>query len=227
MLPSGRFALYGPASAERFWRATLAFAKRRPFATNIGLCLAVAGVSDAAAQRAEKAAKAGKAGGFDFRRSATMCGFGLFMGILHWNLYMHAFPRLWPYAGTFNGLSLRQKARDFAGQRVIAQQVAFDLGLWMPLVYFPIFYMFQAGMRSQESTDLELLQIASEAMQNYKKTFVEDNVASLGVWIPGDVLMFTVPAWLRMPALYGVSFFWLGLVSSTRAGEQDVDSWSE
>jgi len=134
---------------------------------------------------------------------------------------------MWPYASTFNGLSLRNKAWDFAGQRVIAQQVAFDLGFWMPLVYFPIFYMFQTGMRAQEAADLKLLQVASEAMQVYKKTFVEDNIASLGVWIPGDVLMFTVPAWLRMPALYGVSFFWLALVSSTRAGEPDPDSWSE
>lgn len=133
---------------------------------------------------------------------------------------MHAYQRIWPYARSFNSLSLRQKARDFAGQRMIVQQVAFDLGLWMPFVYFPIFYIFQTLMRREQTAERDVAKIATEAMHVYKKTCVEDNVASLGVWIPGDVLMFTVPAWLRMPALYGVSFFWLGLVSSARAGEQ-------
>jgi len=75
--------------------------------------------------------------------------------------------------------------------------------------------------------EADVLDVAQEAMQVCSRNCIQDNVASLGVWIPGDVLMFTCPVWLRMPALYGVTLFWQALLSSQRSGGQDVDSWSE
>lgn len=194
----------------------LSFAKRRPFATNVGMSVIVAGASDWLAQRAEGAQK------FDTRRNLLMCTFSLFMGVLCFNVYMHAFGRLFPHALRFSNLSWAQKMRDVAGQRDVLKQTVLDLGVWMPCVYFPVFYCFKTILQN-DGKALVMHEVPAKAMQKYEKTWLSDNTACLGVWIPGDILVFVVPTWLRMPACYAVSFAWTTLLSLTRGSAHSAD----
>jgi len=197
-----------PVSA--IWTAVRTFPKRRPFATNIGLSLVVSGASDVMAQRAEGSNR------LDIRRAATFSSFGMLMGVLHWHLYMTIFARLFPGAATFASLSLSQKLADKAGQWALLKQVATDLALWMPFVYFPIFYCFKT---IQTNPEMDCATVPWVALQKYRETWFQDNSASLGVWIPGDIVTFIVPVWLRMPVCLSISFVWQGLLSLTKGTE--------
>lgn len=192
------------------WKAIRSFPKRRPFATNIGLSLIVSGASDVVAQRAEGNNK------LDVRRMITFSSFGLFMGVLHWHLYMTLYARLFPGGATFANLSMRQKLSDKSGQCDVIKQVVADLAVWMPFFYFPIFYSFKTV---QNNPEIDFAAVPSSAMQMYRETWFQDNTASLGVWIPGDIVSFTVPVWLRMPVCLSISFAWQALLSMTRGAD--------
>ena len=42
----------------------------------------------------------------------------------------------------------------------------------------------------------------------YKDNFVTDNKAMLSVWLPADIIVFSVPLYLRLPIRHVVSLGW-------------------
>jgi len=174
------------------WGALLSFPKRRPFATNLILAGCLMPIADLNVQSLE-----GK--GWDKQRTAIFCGFGLWTGTCYWFVYITLFGRLFPQAIRFTNLSWAEKLKDRVGQKQLVGQIACDLLLYVPLCYFPCFYMFKASVIGESLV---------EALAVYRTNCFEDNVASLGFWIPGDVLCFAVPAWMRLPVSHAVSFIW-------------------
>jgi len=209
-LAQSRRVALAKVPASGMWMAIRTFPKRRPFATNIGLSLFVSGASDVMAQRTEGNSE------LDIRRIITFSSFGLFMGVLHWHLYMTLYARLFPGGAIFANMSVAQKLKDKAGQRDVLKQIVADLAVWMPFFYFPIFYSFKT---LQNNPEIDLEAVPSLAMRMYRETWFWDNTASLGVWIPGDIVSFTVPVWLRMPVCLSISFVWQALLSMTRGAD--------
>lgn len=60
--------------------------------------------------------------------------------------------------------------------------------------------------------------IAMRALNTYRKNFVVDNISMCALVIPGDILTFGAPMWLRLPANHLISFFWVCYLSFLRGG---------
>lgn len=130
------------------------------------------------------------------------------------------------------GCSLRA---FFNLERRVAAHASLILAVAAPplcVADIPVFYMFKALIKKPapvQNADGELvapeprspLQIAKTALLTYKKNFVEDNYSMCALLIPGDILTFAAPMWLRMPANHLISFMWVCYLSFLR-GAEDV-----
>lgn len=215
---SARFAGSGPvrpgldsveqaAEFHGLWGAVVTFPKRRPFATNLLLSSTLMPIADYNVQCLE-----GKK--WDVRRTALFCAFGVYSGISWWLVYISLFRRIFPNAIRFANLPWAEKLKDGAGQLELVGQIAFDVLVYVPFFYFPGFYLFKAGLQGET---------LAGGMGLYRSNFVEDNLASFVIWIPGDFLCFTVPAWLRLPMSHVLSFSWNTLLSWMR-GSAEVEA---
>ena len=69
--------------------------------------------------------------------------------------------------------------------------------------------------------------IIKDGMGAYGKNFWTDNIAMCALVIPGDILTFGAPMWLRLPANHLVSFFWVCYLSFLRGGEAPAKAEEE
>lgn len=174
--------------------------KRRPFGFSLLLSASFVPLADFMVQRSE-----GRR--WDRKRTACFCLFGFYQGLACWGVYVTIFSRLFPKAAAFANLSLAQKLKDGAGLKQLFGQVCTDLFLYMPAVYFPVFYFFKAFVNSEP---------LNSAVQKWQHNFFTDNTTSMGFWFPGDALIFAVPMWMRMPVSHVVSFSWNSILSWMR-----------
>ena len=66
--------------------------------------------------------------------------------------------------------------------------------------------------------------VTKKAMDKYGENYWEDWKALWLIWIPGDVLVFSLPLWARLPANHAISFVYMCVLSFTRgADEEEVE----
>eukprot|EP00440_Ansanella_granifera_P067491 gb/GFBE01073205.1/.p1 GENE.gb/GFBE01073205.1/~~gb/GFBE01073205.1/.p1 ORF type:complete len:236 (+),score=19.95 gb/GFBE01073205.1/:1-708(+) len=187
---------------RRPWTVTTDWMKKHPFATNMLLCTTVTPLCDFNVQRVCEDS-------MDKHRLAAFVAFGVYQGFAWWYWYMAALGRLFPHAMRFANLPLAQKWGDRSGALQLLGQIAADLLLYVPLFYFPIFYVFNGSFHGLSATD---------SLQRYRKNCFEDNVMSWSFWVPADILCFIVPAWLRMPMCHLTGVGWTSIISYSRGG---------
>ena len=97
-------------------------------------------------------------------------------------------------------------------QIFIAQCVA------QPLMYLPTFYICkEVIMGDYEYLRLQDWKHASYvAMKKYAGTFWIDNVGMLSFWVPADIVIYSVPIWIRLPLSHTISFIWTAVLSAYR-----------
>lgn len=194
------------------------FAKTRPLSTQVFLSTGLAAIGDYHMQKTVE-----KRDRLDLRRSAVFVGFGIFNGLLSYYVYVTCMSRLFPAATAFAEKSWAAKVSDVAGLRDLTKQCAVDLFVYTPLVYFPIFYTFKAAFQGDEfpsEWNRETFTRAPAVAANmYLKNGFDDMKLNLSVWIPGDVVCFAVPLWLRMPACHMFNLAWICFLSGSRGGE--------
>ena len=52
----------------------------------------------------------------------------------------------------------------------------------------------------------------------YQTNFAKDEFDLLRVWLPADIVCFSVPLYLRLPVRHVVSFVWTAYLSFSRGG---------
>ena len=97
-------------------------------------------------------------------------------------------------------------------QIFVAQFVA------QPLMYFPTYYVCkEIIMGEYEYLRLQDWKHASYvAMKKYAGTFWIDNVGMLSFWVPADIVIYSVPIWIRLPLSHTISFIWTAVLSAYR-----------
>jgi len=177
---------------DGMWGAMKSFPKRRPFLFNLLLAGTLMPLADYNIQLSEE-------GSWDQQRSFFFMVFGLYNGLAWWVVYVKAFSKLFPSAVRFSNLSWSAKLKDRSGQVQLVGQMMLDLLLYVPMCFFPSFYTFKATLKGETLQD---------AFNKWKNNFFEDNCASVAFWVPGDLITFAVPAWMRMPVSHAVSYSW-------------------
>eukprot|EP00927_Polykrikos_kofoidii_P061357 TRINITY_DN56193_c0_g1_i1.p1 TRINITY_DN56193_c0_g1~~TRINITY_DN56193_c0_g1_i1.p1 ORF type:complete len:248 (+),score=20.67 TRINITY_DN56193_c0_g1_i1:53-796(+) len=205
------------AKVDGSMRRALAWPRRHPFATNVVLAAAKACLADLIVQFSEGGSK------LDARRNAVFSCFGCAHGILQWFLYVRLFSYLFPNAVRFANLSWAEKLKDRAGQRDLLKQIALDNFGHNTFLYFPLFYTVKEAIQGTALEDQSPMDIARSARQKYLQNCVSDNLSVWAVWFPGDIVVYSVPMWLRMPSSHAISLAWTMLLSVMRGGEPQHD----
>jgi len=110
-----------------------------------------------------------------------------------------------------------------AGALILAKQVCLDNFCYTPFVYFPVFYLSQTVIQGDAvCSGTEPYKVAEDALQQYGQNVFVDNAFTAAVFIPGDVLVFLMPVWLRMPVLHSFNFTYAALLSSIRGSKEPV-----
>ena len=104
-----------------------------------------------------------------------------------------------------------KKLVDPSALSVIAKQIAFDIAIHMPFMYFPTFYVVKQAVQARRAATS-----SSTGCRSTKENWVVDQTAMVKVWLPADVVFFSGPLWLRLPLRHVVSFGWTAFVSFLR-----------
>ena len=86
-------------------------------------------------------------------------------------------------------------------------------------IYLPVFYTFKAAF---QGGIYDPVQAAVQGLHLYRANFVTDNAMSLMLWIPGDILCFTVPLQMRMPLSHALNVVFLSGLSALRGAQTVV-----
>jgi len=196
------------------WGRIATFPKRRPYATNIIVATVKTSLADIVVQLAEGKDE------IDWSRNAVFVAFGFaYLGAFQWFIYVSVFSKLCPNAIRFANLPWAEKLKDKAGIRDLFKQTALDNFVHYTFIYFPIFYCFKEMIQSTDTT-FSPTQIVSSALSKYWNNIVVDNLAMWSLWVPGDLLVYAVPIWMRLPLNHGISFVWTMILSYMRGGAQ-------
>ena len=186
-------------------------AKKYPFATNIGIATTKTAAADLLAQVVIAQTPIS---GIDWERSLLFCAFGaLYLGGFQYFYQVNVFKKLFD-VDAFTTQPWADKVKDTEGLKALAAQTTLDLTV-LTLVYLPTFYIFKAGVFSG-SMDPNVW--ASTGIDNYTTNFVKDEFDLVRVWLPADLVCFSVPLYLRLPVRHVVSFVWTAYLSFARGG---------
>lgn len=188
------------------------FAQTYPYANNLMIATAKTAAADLLAQTV--------IGGtplleIDVERSFLFCLFGCFyLGAFQYLYQVQIFKRLFTDMERFTQQSVEEKLRDPAGLKALAGQTVLDLTV-LTAIYLPTFYIFKASVFSG-SMDPTLW--VSTGVNNFQTNFAKDEWDLLRVWLPADLVCFSVPLYLRLPVRHVVSFVWTAYLSFARGG---------
>mmetsp|Transcript_20380 Transcript_20380/g.49963 ORF Transcript_20380/g.49963 Transcript_20380/m.49963 type:complete len:89 (-) Transcript_20380:3222-3488(-) len=87
--------------------------------------------------------------------------------------------------------------------------------MFILFVNLPTFYVLKAVIFSG-SADPSIW--VSTGLDTYQASLMKDAFDVVRVWLPADLVCFSVPLYLRLPVRHGVSFFWTMYLSFTRGG---------
>jgi len=202
------------------WGQITTFPKRRPFITNVVVATVKTSLADIIVQKSE-----GKKD-IDWSRNGVFTAFGFaYLGIVQWFIYVTVFTRICPHAIRFSNLSWAEKLKDRAGQIDLLKQTAYDNFIHYTFVYYPVFYFFKELIQSGKGSDgaaggVELQPTVERACAKYWRNCVKDNIYMWSLWVPGDLLVYACPIWMRLPLNHGISLIWTMILSSVRGGEK-------
>mmetsp|Transcript_17386 Transcript_17386/g.54296 ORF Transcript_17386/g.54296 Transcript_17386/m.54296 type:complete len:211 (+) Transcript_17386:14-646(+) len=183
-----------------------------PFSFSLTFTAAKTGAADAMTQLCiEKRER------LDVKRNLAFWLFGAYFlgGVQYW-FYVTVLGRWFSRAASFALLPPREKLVDYVGQRQVVQQVAVDMILWEPFVYFPALYATKFSVQGGT---------AIEAYDAYSRNFYEDVKAMWCAGIPSFTFNFIFcPMWMRVPFIGLYSFFWTTFISFKRGNEKGAAS---
>lgn len=187
------------------------FAKRYPFVNNVGIATVKTALADLLAQVVIAQTPIADV---DVERSLLFCGFGaIYLGGFQYLYQVNIFKKLFD-VDAFTSQPWADKLKDEEGLKALAAQTAVDLTV-LTLIYLPTFYIFKAGVFSG-SVDPSIW--ASSGIESYQKNFSKDEFDLIRVWLPADLVCFSVPLYLRLPVRHIVSFVWTAYLSFSRGG---------
>jgi len=187
------------------------FAKQYPFANNIAIATMKTALADLIAQVVIGQTPIAE---IDYERSLLFCGFGaIYLGGFQYLYQVNVFKKLFDI-DAFTSQPLEDKLKDEEGLKALAAQIILDLAV-LTLIYLPTFYVFKAGVFSG-SMDPSVW--TSSGIETYQKNFAKDEFDLIRVWLPADVVIFSVPLYLRLPVRHVVSFVWTAYLSFARGG---------
>ena len=187
------------------------FAKTYPFANNLLIATTKTAAADLLAQTVISQTPLAEV---DLARSFLFCLFGaIYLGGFQYLYQVQIFKKLFD-VDRFTSQSWEGKLRDKEGLQALAAQTVLDLTV-LTAVYLPTFYIFKASVFSGSLDPAEWL---STGMDNYQMNFVKDETDLIKVWLPADLVCFSVPLYLRLPVRHVVSFVWTAYLSFARGG---------
>ena len=187
------------------------FAKEYPFANNIAIATAKTALADLIAQVVIAQTPIAE---IDYERSLLFCGFGaIYLGGFQYLYQVNIFKRLFD-VDAFTSQPWADKLKDNEGLKALAAQTALDLTV-LTLIYLPTFYIFKAGVFSGS---LDPSVWTSSGLETYQQNFAKDEFDLIRVWLPADLVCFSVPLYLRLPVRHIVSFVWTAYLSFARGG---------
>lgn len=186
-------------------------AQKFPFATNMGIATAKTAAADLLAQVVIAQTPVTD---IDWQRSFLFCAFGaIYLGGFQYLYQVNIFKKIFD-VDSFTSQPWEDKMKDTEGLKALAAQTALDLTV-LTLIYLPTFYIFKAGVFSG-STDPSVW--TSTGIENYTNNFAKDELDLVRVWLPADLVCFSVPLYLRLPVRHVVSFVWTAYLSFARGG---------
>lgn len=200
---------------EGLWGAITTFPKRRPYATNIIVATVKTAMADIIVQKAE-----GKKD-IDWDRTKVFTAFGFaYLGVAQWFVYVTVFTKLCPNAIRFSNLSWADKLKDRPGQIDLLKQTALDNFVHYTFVYFPVFYCFKEAIQAKDQEGAGLLSTIQGGCKKYWNNFYMDNIYIWSLWVPGDLVVYACPIWMRLPLNHAISLVWTMILSSLRGAEK-------
>lgn len=197
------------------WGAITTFPKRRPYATNIIVATVKTSLADLIVQKAEGKKE------IDWGRNGVFTAFGFaYLGVVQWFVYVTIFTRLCPNAIRFSNLPWAEKLKDRAGQIDLVKQTCYDNFVHYTFVYYPVFYFFKELIQSDPNIDKNPVACAERGLKKYWKNCVTDNLYMWSLWVPGDLLVYACPIWMRLPLNHGISLVWTMILSNLRGSEK-------
>lgn len=187
------------------------FAKENPFANNIGIATCKTAAADLLAQVVIAQTPIAE---IDYERSLLFMAFGaIYLGGFQYLYQVQVFKRLFD-VDAFTSQTWGEKIKDIPGLQALGAQTLLDLFV-LTVIYLPTFYIFKAGVFSG-SMDPSVW--ASSGIDNYTSNFAKDEFDLIRVWLPADLICFSVPMYLRLPVRHVVSFVWTAYLSFSRGG---------
>merc|ERR1719479_353720 len=197
------------------WGAITTFPKRRPYATNIIVATVKTSIADLIVQKAEGKKE------IDWGRNGVFTAFGFaYLGVAQWFVYVTVFTKLCPNAIRFSNLPWAEKLKDRAGQIDLIKQTFYDNFIHYTFVYYPVFYFFKELIQSDPNIDKNPVACAERGIKKYWNNCVTDNLYIWALWVPGDLLVYACPIWMRLPLNHGISLVWTMILSAVRGGEK-------
>ncbi|CAB9505335.1 Mpv17 / PMP22 family [Seminavis robusta] len=187
------------------------FAQENPFANNIMIATFKTAAADLLAQTviAQTPLDA-----IDWQRSFLFCAFGAtYLGGFQYLYQVNIFKKLFD-VDKFTSQSWGDKLQDKEGLKALAAQTALDLGV-LTAIYLPTFYIFKASVFTGS---LDPSVWVHTGIDNYQTNFAKDEFDLIRVWLPADLVCFSVPLYLRLPVRHVVSFVWTAYLSFSRGG---------
>ncbi|GHP06068.1 hypothetical protein PPROV_000481500 [Pycnococcus provasolii] len=199
-------------AAEAAAVENLSFAQRYPFATNIIIATFKTSAADLIAQCVVEQKSITEV---DWKRNMVFVVFGATYlgGVQYWiqvNMYKRWFPTMQRFA---NHPTMADKLKDVAGQIDVVKQIAFDVVIHLPFMYLPTFMVVKEFVQGKTWNPVDWVKDASA---KYIKNFATDVKTMTMVWLPADIIIFSVPLYLRLPVRHVVSLAWTAYLSFLR-----------
>ena len=187
------------------------WAKEKPLANNLGIAVVKTAAADLVAQLVIAQVPIGD---LDYSRLLLFASFGfVYLGGFQYLYQVQVFKRLFEI-DRFTSLPWADKLADGPGLRALAAQTALDLTV-LTVIYLPTFYVFKASVFSGS---LDPSVWVGTGLENYQDNFSKDEFDLMRVMLPADLVLFSVPLYLRLPLRHVVSFFWTTYLSFSRGG---------
>jgi hypothetical protein len=187
------------------------FAKKYPFMNNIIIASTKTAAADLMAQVviAQTPFSA-----IEWDRTFLFLTFGaIYLGGFQYFYQVNIFKKLFD-VDKFTSQSWSDKLNDVEGLKALAAQTALDLFV-LTLVYLPTFYVFKEGVFSGSMDPTVWM---SSGIEKWQQNFSKDELDLIRVWMPADLVCFSVPLYLRLPVRHVVSFMWTAYLSFVRGG---------
>jgi hypothetical protein len=187
------------------------FAQQNPFLNNLMIATTKTAAADLLAQTVFGGTPLGEV---DLQRSLLFCLFGcVYLGGFQYLYQVQIFKKMFD-VDRFTQQTLEEKLQDGPGLQALAAQTALDLAV-LTAIYLPTFYIFKALVFSGT---MDPSVWVSSGFDTFQTNFAKDEVDLIKVWLPADLVCFSVPLYLRLPVRHVVSFVWTAYLSFFRGG---------